>query len=113
MHWILAGTAEEFSEGKGRTLRIWGRRVAIIRYKDQLYALDAVCPHSGADLGLGRVKDGRVSCPDHGWTFDLGSGCMPGAVDISVRTFPVKVQGESVFVALPPGENRQDRHEEL
>lgn len=91
----------EFSEEKGQTLRIRGRRVAIIRYDDQLYALDAVCPHTGADLGLGRVKNGRVTCPEHGWTFDLGTGCMPGTSDIAVRTFPVKTEGESVFVALP------------
>jgi len=101
MSWTRVGKANEFSERKGRTLRIRGLRIAIIRYEDQLYALDAVCPHTGADLGLGRVKNGRVICPEHGWTFDLGTGCMPETKDIAVRTFPVKTEGESVFVALP------------
>ncbi len=102
MAWIRVGKADEFSEGKGRTLRIRSRRVAIIRYENEFYALDAVCPHTGADLGLGRVKNGRVTCLDHGWTFDLDTGCMPGTKDIAVRTFPVKTEGENVFVALPP-----------
>ncbi len=101
MVWIRVGRAEEFSDGKGRTLRIRSRRVAIFRHDDQLYALDAACPHTGADLGLGRVKNGRVTCPEHGWTFDLGTGCMPGTKEIAVRTFPVKTEGESIFVALP------------
>jgi nitrite reductase (NADH) small subunit len=100
MKWTRVGAASDFVEGKGRSLRIEGRRIAIFRYADQLYALDAVCPHTGADLGPGRVKNRRVSCPDHGWTFDLSTGCMPGAEEIAIRTFPVKVEGEQVFVDL-------------
>jgi len=100
MNWARAGNASDFAEGKGRTLRLQGRRIAIFRYADQFYALDAVCPHTGADLGLGRVKNRRVTCPDHGWTFDLSTGCMPGADEIAVRSFPVKIEGEQVFVEL-------------
>ena len=79
--------------------------MAIFRHADRFYALDAVCPHSGADLGPGRVRRGRVTCPDHGWTFDLATGCMPGMDEIRVSTFPVKVEGGSVLVEVPiPGE---------
>ena len=101
MEWTRAGAAEDFTEGRGRTVRLWGRRVAIFRHEGRLHALDARCPHSGADLGLGRVHLGRVTCLDHGWTFDLASGCMPGMEEIAVRTWPVKEEGESVFVSLP------------
>ncbi len=105
MQWTRAGLLDEFTEEKGRTLRLGSRRVAFFRQEDRLYALDAFCPHSGADLGLGRVHRGRVTCADHGWTFDLATGCMPGMEEIAVRTYPVKVEGGEVFVLLPlPGE---------
>lgn len=100
MKWTPVGRASDFVEGKGRSLRLDGRRVAIFRLGEEFYALDAVCPHTGADLGLGRVKNRRVSCPDHGWTFELSTGCMPGAEEIAVRTFPVKVEGGQVLVRI-------------
>jgi nitrite reductase (NADH) small subunit len=102
MRWMRAGLLDEFTQEKGRTLRLRGRRVAFFRLEDRVYALDAFCPHSGVDLGLGRVHRGRVTCPDHGWTFDLATGCMPGMEEIAVRTYPVKIEGGEVFVVLPP-----------
>lgn len=98
MNWKRVGDAKEFAEGTGRTLRLEGRRIAVFRHADEIYALDAVCPHTGGDLGLGRVKNCRVICPDHGWTFDLKTGCMPGSMEIGVQTFPVKIEGDQVFV---------------
>ncbi|MDP3936856.1 MAG: Rieske 2Fe-2S domain-containing protein [Deltaproteobacteria bacterium] len=110
MKWTRIGAASDFAEGKGRTLRLQGRRIAIFRYADELYAIDAVCPHTGADLGLGRVKNRRVSCPEHGWTFDLSTGCMPGAKEIAVQTFPVKIDGEQLFVDIAgPAETAGNR----
>lgn len=113
MEWTRAGGAEDFTEGRGRTVRLWGRRVAIFRHGGRLHALDARCPHSGADLGLGRVDSGRVTCPDHGWTFDLASGCMPGMEEIAVRTWPVKEEGGSVFVSLPAVDEANTPRENL
>jgi nitrite reductase (NADH) small subunit len=100
MEWTRAGAADEFAEGAGRTVRLWGHRVAIFRHGGRLHAIDARCPHSGGDLGPGRVHAGCVTCPDHGWTFDLSTGCMPGMEEIAVRVHPVKEEGGSVFVAI-------------
>jgi nitrite reductase/ring-hydroxylating ferredoxin subunit len=91
----------DIAEGRGRTLRLQGLRVAVFRDQNRTYAIDAVCPHSGADLGEGRVQHGRVTCPEHGWTFDLATGCMPNMEEIAVRTYPVKIENEDVFVCLP------------
>ncbi len=104
MEWTRAGAADEFAEGKGRTVRLWGRRVAIFRHGGRLHAIDARCPHSGADLGPGRVHEGRVTCPDHGWTFDLSTGCMPGMEEIAVSVHPVREEHGSVFVSIAPEE---------
>ncbi|OGP83378.1 MAG: hypothetical protein A2Y95_00435 [Deltaproteobacteria bacterium RBG_13_65_10] len=107
MRWTRAGMLQEFTQGCGRTLQLGGRRVAFFRQEDRLYALDAFCPHSGADLGLGQVHLGRVTCVEHGWTFDLATGCMPGMEEIAVRTYPVRLEGEEVFVSLPIPEEAQ------
>lgn len=101
MRWTRIGTRQDFTEGTGRTLRLKGIRIAIFRKDDRFYAVDAICPHAGADLGSGRLRRGQVICPDHGWRFDLVTGQMPGMEEIAIRTFPIKVDEECVFISLP------------
>lgn len=77
-----------------------GREVALFREGDRLRALDAVCPHRGASLAFGEVRDGTVWCPLHAWPFRLSDGSCPEFPAISVRTYEVTVQGGDVFVEL-------------
>lgn len=57
------------------------REIALFNIDGIIYALDDACPHEGASLGAGEMKEGCVSCPLHGWTFEVSTGnCinMPG-----------------------------------
>jgi vanillate monooxygenase len=85
--WYVAGKSEDI-EGKPLGRRICGK--AIVFYRDgngKVAALDDFCPHRGAPLSLGFVKDGKLVCGYHG----LEMGCegktvaMPGQ---RVRGFP-------------------------
>ena len=71
-----------------------GRRVALFSHAGAWYAIDAVCPHQGADLALGEIEelsDGPcVSCPRHGWTFDLATGFCEDLGDVALRAYEVR-----------------------
>jgi len=87
--------------GMGTECTAGGRMIALYNVDGEFYALDGVCPHAGGPLGKG-VLDGQiVTCPWHGWQFDVTSGhhCLNDA--LQHPQFDVKVDGDDVLVAIP------------
>jgi ferredoxin-NADP reductase/nitrite reductase/ring-hydroxylating ferredoxin subunit len=74
--------------------------LALFRHEGSVLAIDAECPHEGAMLSEGEFKDGVVTCPWHGWTFNACTGCSiaPGGND--VRRYPTREEGGKIFVAI-------------
>lgn len=56
------------------TAEVAGKTALITRAQGELVAFSNVCPHAAADLSEGRLFDGQIKCPDHGYTFDVRSG---------------------------------------
>lgn len=63
---------------EGRSVGLAGRRVAVFRMPDGHHAIGAACPHAGGPLADGLVADTCVTCPLHGWRFDLRTGAGLG-----------------------------------
>ena len=63
-------------------------------------ALDAVCPRQGMPLNDGLVTDGTVTCCWHGWRFALDDGRWLDSPRIKVGTYPVRVVGDEIQVAV-------------
>jgi nitrite reductase/ring-hydroxylating ferredoxin subunit len=74
--WFVVAEAAEIAPGEVRALRYFDRDLVLYRAADGTpRVLDAHCPHLGAHLAVGgRVEDGCIRCPFHGWKFDGGSG---------------------------------------
>jgi nitrite reductase (NADH) small subunit len=77
---------------------VGGAPVAVVRLGERLHALDGTCPHAGGPLGEGEVADGTLSCPLHGWAFDLATGRCATRADESVRVLPARARGGRVEV---------------
>jgi len=90
----------ELPEGAGWCVEIAGRELALFRRGDRVEALDNVCPHRGAALAWGDVRDGVVYCPLHAWPFEIATGLCPEFPGVAVDAFPVTVEGGEVFVEL-------------
>ena len=87
-------------EGEGRVFHARGMEVAVFHLEGQFHALDNTCIHRGGPLGDGICAGATVTCPWHGWQFDIVSGkCvnMPGE---GVATYETRVEGEDVQVKL-------------
>jgi nitrite reductase/ring-hydroxylating ferredoxin subunit len=79
-----------------------GRRVALVRRGDVVHALDDSCPHAGGPLSEGRVNDGTLACPYHGWIWSLADGrCVAPARDARVSVYPARVENGDVWIDLP------------
>ena len=86
---------------------VGGRPLAIFAVAEQLYAIDADCPHQGASLHLGDIESTTTSgpcvmCPRHGWCFNLLNGWCDDLNDHAVRTYEVRrLPNQRVCVANP------------
>ena len=79
-----------------------GERVAVFRYDGKVSAISNVCQHQNGPLGEGRIIDGCVTCPWHGYQYQPESGAAPPPFKEKIPTFRVKVVEGSVFVHPRP-----------
>lgn len=83
-----------------------GERVAVFRDGPRVCAVSSVCRHQNGPLGEGRIVDGLITCPWHGYQYRMEDGCSPPPFTEKVPTFRVRLDGERVLVdprPLPAG----------
>jgi 3-phenylpropionate/trans-cinnamate dioxygenase ferredoxin subunit len=75
--------------------------LAIYRVDGNYYALDDVCPHAYALLSGGFIEEDRVECPLHMAVFHIPTGkCLGPPADQDLATYPVKVDGEDIYIDI-------------
>ena len=98
------GHIDDFPPGTSHELVIAGRVIAVYAVEGLIYALDGVCPHAGGPLGAGCLTGTRVTCPWHGWQFDVTTGEHCLTPKIVQERFEVVVRDGEVFVEIPDPE---------
>ena len=90
----------EVPPGTGKTLDVNGKPVALFNVDDNFYALDNTCLHRGGPLGEGELDGKVVTCPWHGWRYDVTSGTHEMNPSIIVEKYEVKIEGDDVLMAV-------------
>jgi Ferredoxin subunits of nitrite reductase and ring-hydroxylating dioxygenases len=96
-------------EGTMRGFTVKFRYILLANAGGKFYALDAVCPHMGGYLPIGKFEDGIVTCPVHGSQYDVKTGklvkdvspllrVVTGGGSRDLNSYEVEVKDESVFV---------------
>ncbi len=76
--------------------------MVLVRVGERVYACADTCSHRGGPLHEGKLAGTRLTCPWHGWMFDVRTGqCLLPARGTAVATYPVRLDGEAVWVDLP------------
>ncbi len=101
MTWIEIGSATDIPHRGARCVETPQGRIAVFRtIDDQFFATEDRCPHKGGPLSQGIVHGTAVTCPLHNWVISLETGKALGADEGSVRTIPLRREGERLFLAL-------------
>ena len=79
-----------------------GERVAVFRYDGKVSAVSNVCQHQNGPLGEGRIIDGCITCPWHGYQYQPQNGAAPAPFTEKIPTFRVGVIDGSVFIHPHP-----------
>lgn len=77
-----------------------GTEVALFLCKGQVVVTQGQCPHAGGPLHEGEVDGAILTCPWHGWTFDLTTGDCPEDELMHLARYPARVDGDDIFVIL-------------
>jgi len=95
---------DELTEGHGREFVVADRVVAVFLSDGEVFATDGICPHAGGPLAHGMVRHQVVTCPWHGWQFNVCTGAHRINPRIAVVTFAVTVEDNGVYVEIPQSE---------
>ena len=86
------------TDGSGKTLRAGEERVALFHHEGKIHALSNACRHQGGPIGEGKILDGCVTCPWHGWQYQPEDGKSPPPFHEVIATFPTRVVGREIWV---------------
>jgi nitrite reductase/ring-hydroxylating ferredoxin subunit len=92
----------DIPEKRARIVCLSGERVAIFKYDGKISAVSNVCQHQNGPLGEGKILDGCITCPWHGYQYLPETGASPPPFVEKVPTFHVRVQNGRVFVFPKP-----------
>jgi nitrite reductase (NADH) small subunit len=98
--WIPIARVAECPPGTAIERIVAGRVVALFNVEGMFYALDGICPHQGGPLGKGQLTGAILTCPWHGWQFDVRSGRHQLSASCVQECFAVRVEREQVLVDL-------------
>lgn len=93
---------EEIENNRAKIVSLAAERVAVFKYDGKVSAISNVCQHQNGPLGEGRIIDGCVTCPWHGYQYLPDSGASPPPFAEKVPTFNVKVVSGRVMVDPQP-----------
>lgn len=101
MAFAKVGKVNEIPAGSIKTVQLGGKALAVANVGGTLYAIDNTCLHRGGPLGEGQMEGKVVTCPWHGWQYDVTTGKTVQNPNAGVSCFKTEVRGDEVFVDLP------------
>lgn len=103
MEFIKATSLSELQQKKEKTISVMGKRVTVFwEQEGSPRAMEMTCKHHGADLSTGKRSGTVVTCPRHGWQYDLKTGACLKGNSPPLRAHLVELRGDDVYVSLFP-----------
>jgi nitrite reductase/ring-hydroxylating ferredoxin subunit len=88
----------EIPLGQGKIFEIDGNSIAVWNLNGNFYAFQSVCPHRGGPVGEGEMEGNVITCPWHGWSFDVTTGVSPINPAAKLTCYQVQVEGDQIKV---------------
>ncbi len=99
MAFVKAAHVKDVKPGEGKVVSLNGQEIALFSVDGKIHAIQNNCPHRGGPLGEGMLDDAVVTCPWHGWRFNVVTG-KSSSMPMAIKTYHVKVENDDVLVDL-------------
>ncbi len=100
MKWFAVGKVDR-ENAYIKKVMAGGKKLCLVKYDHQYFALNAKCPHAGADLSSGWCNEGKIICPFHRYSYSLATGRGSEGQGDYVQTYPVEIRENSIYIGVP------------
>ncbi|GJM29991.1 MAG: hypothetical protein DHS20C17_26260 [Cyclobacteriaceae bacterium] len=104
--YVQAGNIDQIAENRAKLLTYEDQSIAIFKYENMLSAVNNECKHQHGPLSEGKIVDGCITCPWHGYQYIPKNGTSPPPFEEKIATYKVKLIGDQIWVdprPNPPG----------
>jgi len=98
---VRVASVTDVPAGSGLEVTVAGRVIAVFQIDGSFFAIDGICAHAGGPVGEGELNGCVVTCPWHGWQYDVSTGRHCLTDSISQQSFPTSVDGDDIYVEFP------------
>jgi len=88
----------EIPAGTIKEVQVAGQAIAVANVGGSFYAINNTCLHRGGPLGQGQLNAKVVTCPWHGWEYDVTTGKTVQNANAGVGCFAVEIRGEEIYI---------------
>ena len=100
MEWVRVASVGEVAPGSTKAVNANGRDLALYNVSGTFYCTDGTCLHRGGPLGEGIMDNDNVTCPWHGYVYNVKTGQCETNPAMKLKTYTVQVQGSDVMVEV-------------
>lgn len=103
--WIKVAAVEDMEDARAKIVRPEeGEAIAVFRSGRQVSAVSNVCRHQGGPLGEGKIVDGCITCPWHGFQYRMEDGCSPPPFTEKIATYATRIEDGLIYVNPTPND---------
>jgi nitrite reductase/ring-hydroxylating ferredoxin subunit len=96
--YVRVARVSDIPPGSAKVVVVRGHPVALFHVEGAFYAVSNVCLHRGGPIGEGTLDGPVVTCPMHGWEYDVRTGKNVANPLARLATYPVRLEGEDIYV---------------
>jgi len=100
MAFIEAAKLSDLKIGNAKHVKVKNKEIAIYNVNGKIYATDNACLHHKGPLGEGQLNNNIISCPWHGWQYDITNGNCNTVPGLKLKTYKVKIDKEKIMIDI-------------
>ena len=97
---VKIAVAADLPPGEARVVEAAGKPIALVNADGEFYAVDNTCLHRGGPVGEGELRGLVLTCPWHGWRWDVKTGANVNNPAVKLTCYPVIVEQGAVYVLV-------------
>jgi len=98
---ITIGHVGEIPEGERKLVQVEGLSIGVFHYEGNWYALHNSCLHRGGPVATGALKNCTLTCPWHGFEYDITDGHLLVDPSAKLDMYPVRITNDTVEILVP------------